>query len=88
MAEVTIVNACVKTSDLTNGFVLFQIVNPTNTSQPYVIEFENFPIRSTTTAAFGQAVRESSGRLDWVYDYPVRTGSTVVKEGAPELNCD
>lgn len=81
-------NACVKTNDLTNGFVSYQLVNPTDMSQPYVIVFENIPIRSIMTAAFSQALRESSGRLKKVYDYPVRTGSTVVKEGAPELNCD
>jgi len=82
--EVTIVNACVSG----NGFVLFQFVNPTSSPRPYVIEFENVPNRSTTAAAYGQAVRGTSGRPDGIYDYRVRTGSTVIQEGAVEVNCD
>lgn len=82
--EVSIVNACVGG----NGFVLFQMVNPTGSSRPYVIEFDNVPNRSTTAAAYGQAVRGTSGRPDGIYSYRVRTGSTTVKEGAVEVDCD
>ena len=83
--EVALVNACVAG----NGFVLFQMVNPTNTPRPYVIEFEGLATnRSTTAAAYGQAVRGRSGRPDGVFNYLVRTGSTVVANGAVEVDCD
>ena len=82
--EVTIVNACVAS----NGFVLFQMVNPTSSLRPYVIEFDGVRNRSTTAAAFGQAVRGTSGRPDGVYAYRVRTGSTTISAGAVEVDCD
>ena len=86
--EVAVVNSCLETNGLTNGLVLFQMVNPTNNSRPYVIEFEGVANRSTTAAAYGQAVRGTSGRPDGVYSYRVRTGSTVIEEGALEVDCD
>ena len=82
--EVTLVNSCVGG----NGFVLFQMVNPTSASRPYVIEFDGVPNRSTTAAGFGQAVRGTSGRPDGVYSYLVRTGGTVLDTGQVEVDCD
>ena len=82
--EVTLVNSCVAG----NGLVQFQMVNPSNTSRVYIIEFDNVPNRSTTAAAFGQALRGTSGRPDGFYGYKVRTGSTVIQEGSVEVDCD
>ena len=82
--EVTVVNSCVGG----NGFVLFQMVNPTNSSRTYVIEFENVSNRATTAAAYGQAIRGTFGRPDGTFAYKVRTGSTTVREGAIEVDCD
>ena len=86
--EVTVVNSCLETNGLTNGLVLFQMVNPTSSSRPYVIEFDGVANRSTTAAGYGQAVRGTSGRPDGVYKYRVRTGSTVIEEGALDVDCD
>jgi len=71
-----------------NGFAFFQMVNPTAASRPYIIEFEGLRNRSTTAAPFGQTIRGVSGRPDGFYDYRVRTGSTIVKSGTLEVDCD
>jgi len=68
--------------------VRFQMVNPTGNSRAYVIEFEGVVNRSTTAAAYGQALRGTSGRPDGFHSYRVRTGSTVITEGAIEVDCD
>lgn len=82
--ELRIQNAC-RTS---NGYVIFQLVNPTASTRPYVIEFEGVPNRSTSAAPFGQAVRATTGRPDGTYDYLVRTGSTTVDSGQVTVDCD
>lgn len=82
--EVTIVDAC----RAGNGQVFFQMVNPTSSNRAYVIEFDGVPNRSTTAAPFGQALRGTTGRPDGVYNYLVRTGSTVVDTGTVEVDCD
>lgn len=82
--EVTIVNAC----RANNGYVLFQFVNPTSATRPYVIEFQGVPNRSTSALAFGQSVRATSGRPDGTYSYLVRSGSTTLKTGQITVNCD
>lgn len=82
--EVTIVNAC--RSDL--GQVFFQLVNPTATSRPYIIEFQNVSNRSTTAAPFGQSIRGTTGRPNGTYAYTVRTGSTIVDDGQVTVDCN
>ena len=87
--EVTFVNACIENSTgAVNGFVLFQMVNPSNASKLYVIEFEGVNNRATSAAAFGQTVRGTAGRPDGLFDYRVRTGSTLVDNGTVEVDCD
>ena len=82
--EVTLVNACRGG----NGFVSFQMVNPTNASRLYVMEFDGVNNRATTAAPYGQALRGTFGRPDGVYEYLVRTGSTVLDRGSVEVDCD
>ena len=81
--EITIVNAC--RSNL--GQVFFQFVNSTATTRPYVIEFEGVPNRSTTAAAYGQSRRGTTGRPNGLYNYEIRTASTVLKAGEVLVDC-
>ena len=64
------------------------MVNPTAVPSPYVMEFTGVQNRSTTAAAFGQAVRGTSGRPDGLYNFLVRSGSEVLKTGIIEVDCD
>ncbi len=82
--EVTILNACRNN----NGYVLFELVNPTASTRPYVIQFDGVPNRSTSAAPFGQTVRATTGRPDGTYNYLVRTGSTVIDTGSITVDCD
>lgn len=81
--EVTVMSAC--RSGL--GQVFFQMVNPTSSAKPYIIEFEGVANRSTTAAAYGQARRGTTGRPDGAYDYLVKSGSTVVDQGVVTVDC-
>ena len=82
--EVTIVNAC----RYGNGYILFQMANSLSFARSYVVEFQGVSNRSTTAAAFGQALRGTSGRPDGLYSYSVRVGSTVLKTGQLVVDCD
>ncbi len=82
--EVTILNACRSN----NGYVLFQMVNPSSTTCNYILEFEGVRNRSTSAAPFGQSVRATTGRPDGSYNYLVRTDSKVVDSGVVTVNCD
>jgi len=70
------------------GFVLFQMLNNTSAPRSYVIEFAGVPNRSTTAAAFGQAIRATTGRPDGTYNVLVRSGATVVHQGTVTVACE
>lgn len=82
--EVTIVNAC----RAGNGYLLAQLVNPSEKAKPYVIEFDKVPNRSTTAAPFGAGVRAITGRPDGDWNIKVRSGSAVVYEAVVTVDCD
>ena len=81
--EVSVVNAC------RNGFgyLLFQLVNPTDAARGYVIEFEGVPNRSTTAAPHGAAVRAVTGRPSGTYDAVVRVGSVQIATMELTVDC-
>lgn len=71
-----------------NGYVLFQFLNASDTAAAYVIEFEGVRNRSTTAAAYGQALRAVTGRPDNEYGVLIRSGSRVVHRGSVQVDCD
>ena len=85
--EVTIINAC-RGNTANKGQVFFQMVNPSDSSRTYVIEFENVPNRAKAAAAFGQALRGTAGRPDGTYDYTVRSGFTDIDSGQVTVDCN
>lgn len=82
--EVTVVNACRDG----NGYLLFQLINPTAVTRSYVIEFDGVPNRSTSAAPFGAAVRAVTGRPDGQFTAVVRTGQTPVATMQVTVDCD
>lgn len=82
--EVTVVNAC----RFGNGYILVQMVNPSDTKRGYVIEFERVRNRSTTAQPHGAALRAVTGRPDGEWNLLVRTGSTVLHTETVTVRCD
>lgn len=82
--EVRVVNAC----RAGNGYILFQFVNESDATKPYVIVFEGVTNRSTSASAYGGAVRAVTGRPDGEYGVLVRTGSTPIATMTVTVDCD
>ena len=82
-ADVAIINACRGGY----GYLLFQLVNDADDSQPYVIEFDNVPNRSALAEAHGAAVRAATGRPNGTHGYVVRAGGTVIDAGVVDVDC-
>ena len=81
--EIAIVNACREGL----GYLLFQMVNPTDSPKGYVIAFQTVPNRSTTAAAYGQSVRAVTGRPDGDHSYVVRRDGVITAGGVVTVNC-
>lgn len=69
------------------GYVVFQFLNDAPDSAGYVVAFEGVRNRSTTAAAYGQAVRAVTGRLPGTYDVTVRRAGTPVLTGQVQVDC-
>lgn len=82
--EVQVVNACRNG----RGYVLFQLVNNSAAEKAYIIEFAGVPNRSTTAAAFGATVRATTSRPDGIYGVTVRSGTSIVRQLAVEVDCE
>lgn len=84
LPEITPMSTCLNS----NGLVMFQMVNPSGSSRPYVIEFDGVSNRSTTAAPFGQTIRGTSGRPDGTYGFVVKTGGSALHSGFVNVDCD
>lgn len=84
--EVEVISAC-RGSTAARGYLLIQIANATNTAKPYVIEFEGVPNRSTTAAAYGQAVRAVTGRKNGTYNVTVKSSGVIIHSQKVAVNC-
>lgn len=81
--EVRIVNAC--RDGL--GYLLFQFVNSTDVTRPYVIEFDNVPNRSTSAAPWGQSIRAVTGRPSGEWRAVIRSRGEVLVDQAVTVDC-
>ena len=81
--ELQLVNACRDG----RGYILFQFVNSSPVAKPYIIEFEGVPNRSTSAAAYGQAVRAVTGRPNGSYDVRLRSADGVFAIFTVTVDC-
>lgn len=82
--EVHVVNTCRDG----NGYILFQLTNPTTDVRSWIIEFEGVTNRSTSAAPAGAAVRSVTGRPDGDYEVRVRSGAEIVSAMTLTVECD
>lgn len=71
-----------------NGYILFQMTNPSASSRSWIIEFENVNNRSTTAAGAGSAVRAVSGRPDGDHEVRIRHNGQTVSSMTLTVDCD
>jgi len=72
--QIQIVNACRGG----NGYLLFQFVNDSDQTRPWVIQFSGIPNRSTSAAPYAQSVRAVTGRPDGTYEATVTSNGMLV----------
>jgi len=60
-----------------NGYIVFQLTNPTADVRSWIIEFDGVTNRSTSAPAAGAAVRAVTGRPDGDYEVRLRNGAHV-----------
>lgn len=84
--EVKVLSAC-RGDAVNRGYVMFQMVNDSDTASPYIIEFEGVRNRSTTAAAWGQALRSVTGRPNGTYAVRVVSQGEQVYQGEVTVDC-
>lgn len=82
--ELRVVNAC----RAGNGYVRFQVTNPTPNPRAYVIKFSGVRNRSLTVAGWGQAIRSVTGRPDGTYDITILADGVISQEFSVRVDCD
>lgn len=82
--EVRVITSCLNGM----GLVRFQFVNPTGEPRSWLIEFDGVPNRSTSTTAYGQALRGTSGRPGGFHQARIfGPGNVLIASPTVHVNC-
>lgn len=84
--EIEVISAC-RGDNVHRGYLLIQLTNASDSPKPYVIEFDGVSNRSTTAAAWGQAVRAVTGRPSGTYNVTVTSNGELVDTSTVTVDC-